>query len=73
MVPQLWSALESDTADRQPLTQVATWCIGEFGDLLLTTSGLKVIVNSILFSYILNNSTFILIGNSIHIDYEEQV
>lgn len=42
MVPQLWSALESDTADRQPLTQVATWCIGEFGDLLLTTSGLKV-------------------------------
>lgn len=42
MVPQLWSALESDTADRQPLTQVSTWCIGEFGDLLQSASGLKV-------------------------------
>lgn len=51
MVPQLWSALESDTADRQPLTQVATWCIGEFGDLLMSTSGLKVSEGEVLAVY----------------------
>lgn len=35
IVKELWRALENDTFDRQPLTQIATWSIGEYGDLLL--------------------------------------
>uniref|UniRef100_A0A8D8S5N1 AP-1 complex subunit gamma n=1 Tax=Cacopsylla melanoneura TaxID=428564 RepID=A0A8D8S5N1_9HEMI len=38
IVGELWTALSKDTAQRQPLTQVATWCIGEYGDLLLNPS-----------------------------------
>lgn len=31
---QLWHALQADTADKQPLTQVAVWAVGEYGDML---------------------------------------
>ncbi|XP_025828946.1 AP-1 complex subunit gamma-1 isoform X2 [Agrilus planipennis] len=33
---QLWQALSVDVCDKQPLTQVAVWAIGEYGDALLT-------------------------------------
>lgn len=46
IVYQLWDALQKDTADRQPLTQVATWVIGEFGDLLFTTTETPVKVST---------------------------
>ncbi|XP_056648989.1 AP-1 complex subunit gamma-1 isoform X2 [Diorhabda sublineata] len=35
---QLYKALSEDLFNKQPLTQVAVWAIGEFGDLLLQAS-----------------------------------
>lgn len=35
MTLQLFRALKDDLQNRQPLTQVAVWAIGEYGDLLL--------------------------------------
>lgn len=34
----LWKALSEDVFDKQPLSQVATWAIGEYGDFLLTAT-----------------------------------
>lgn len=38
IVFQLWQALSEDLADKQPLTQVAVWAIGEYGDTLVSGS-----------------------------------
>lgn len=38
-VQQLWKQLIPDLATKQPLVQVASWCIGEFGDLLNSAEG----------------------------------
>ncbi|XP_044731876.1 AP-1 complex subunit gamma-1 isoform X2 [Chrysoperla carnea] len=40
IVGQLWNALAADQADKQPLTQVAAWAIGEYGDCLLEANAL---------------------------------
>lgn len=49
MASKLWIELEKDTSDKQPLIQVSTWTIGEFGDMLLQQSDEHAITVSIIY------------------------
>jgi hypothetical protein len=42
MTAALWTALASQPLASQPLAQVATWAVGEFGDLLVADDPPKV-------------------------------
>jgi len=52
MASKLWVELEKDTSDKQPLIQVSTWTIGEFGDMLLQQSDEHAVTVRFFISYI---------------------
>lgn len=58
MASKLWVELEKDTSDKQPLIQVSTWTIGEFGDMLLQQSDDHAI--TVRHSYFILYSLFLL-------------
>lgn len=53
MASKLWVELEKDTSDKQPLIQVSTWTIGEFGDMLLQQSDEHAVAVNITLFHIL--------------------
>lgn len=72
MASKLWVELEKDTNDKQPLIQVSTWTIGEFGDMLLQQSDdHAIIVRKVYFILYLffNFNTFIGINEFLSINY----
>ena len=63
-VGELWKQLSTTSLDVQPLLQVATWCIGEYGDLLV--NGMKYFICINLYSNEVASCMFYLYNNIIN-------
>lgn len=51
---QLFKVAQTDVFETQPLLQIAFWCIGEFGDLLIAASSEETQLPQKVFYFLFN-------------------